>query len=403
MRRKVLMSVALLAGALVLALVVLVVRAKRILGRSYAEVAHPAIRADRSETGVRRGEMLFQSLCIECHGGAGGRATGKHLSEVPAFLGTFYSANLAHPARGLHRRTDGEIARALRTGVLPDGGFSPIMSAFATLSDRDIAAILGYVRSRPPELEPAGAEQPRSSVSLAGGLILTVVAGARVEESPASVPMPDKAVTVEYGRYMAQVLDCVGCHTEGFSDDKLHHPLSLAGGFEFPDATGTPIWSKNITLDAETGIGRWSFEGFERAVTRGVTPDGYMVRKPMPLFARLDRTDVAALYRFLQSMPKVRRPNQPGGHPLQRARPSDTAEQLFVSVGCVTCHGDGAPFRDQIRGAAGKSDAEIAAWILDPQAIKPGSAMPSFEHAIDRAQAERLAKYVKALAQASGG
>ena len=52
---------------------------------------------------------------------------------------------------------------------------------------------------------------------------------------------------------------------------------------------------------------------------------------------------------------------------------------------------------------AGKSDADIAAWILDPQAIKPGSSMPSFQHALDRDQAERLAKYVKTLAGASGG
>ena len=61
-------------------------------------------------------------------------------------------------------------------------------------------------------------------------------------------------MTVEYGRYMAQVLDCVGCHTEGFSGDKMAHPRAFAGGFEFTDPTGTPIWSKNITMDPETGI-----------------------------------------------------------------------------------------------------------------------------------------------------
>jgi len=403
MRRKVLKCVALLAGALVLALLALVVRAKWILGRNYAQVAHPAIRADHSPAALRRGEMLFQSLCIECHGGSDGRATGKHLAEIPAFLGTFYSANLAHPEQGVHRRSDGEIARTLRTGVLPDGRFSPVMTTFAALSDRDVAAILGYLRSRPPELEPAGTAQPRSKASLAGELILTVVAGVAVEEHAAPVPMPEKAVSVEYGRYMAQVLDCVGCHTEGFSADKMGHAQAFAGGFEFTDPTGTPIWSKNITLDPATGIGRWSVDGFERAVTRGITPEGYLVRKPMPLFARLDRTDVEALYRFLQSMPKVQRQNHPGGHALERARPGDSAEQLFVSVGCASCHGSGAPFRDKIRGAVGKSDAEVAAWILDPQALKPGSSMPSFEHALDRSQAERLAKYVKTLATASGG
>lgn len=403
MHRKLMKWLALFAGVLVLGLVVLVVRAKWILDRSYAHVAHPPIRADRSESAVKRGEMLFQSLCIECHGGADGRATGKHLAEAPAFLGTFYSANLAHPEHGVHRRTDGELARTLRAAVLPDGRFSPVMSAFAALSDHDIAAILGYLRSRPPELEPAGTAQPRSNLSLVGELILTVIAGARVQEQAAPVPMPEKAATVEYGRYMAQVLDCVGCHTEGFSGDKMAHPQAFAGGFEFMDPTGTPIWSKNITMDPETGIGRWSVDGFERAVTRGITPQGYLVRKPMPLFARLDRTDIEALHRFLQSMPAVHQANRAGGHELKRALPNDSAEEIFVRVGCSTCHGTGAPFRDKLRGALGKSDAEVTAWILDPQALKPGSSMPSFEHALDRKQAERLAKYVKTLANGSDG
>src|SRR5690554_4629162 len=124
MRRKVLKGLALFAGALLVVFVALVVRAKWILNRDYSSVAHPAIAADGSVEGIKGGEMLFQSLCIECHGGADGRATGKHLEEIPAFLGTFYSANLAHPEHGVHRRSDGELARVLRAGILPDGRFS---------------------------------------------------------------------------------------------------------------------------------------------------------------------------------------------------------------------------------------------------------------------------------------
>jgi mono/diheme cytochrome c family protein len=402
MRRKILRGVALFAGALVLACVVLWVRAKWILDRDYSHVASPAIAADRSVTAVKRGEMLFQSLCIECHGGPSGRATGKHLAEVPAFLGTFYSANLAHPERGVHRRSDAALARTLRLGVLPDGRFSPVMSGFTSLADSDVAAILGYLRSKPPELEPFGVAQPASRVSLVGQLVLTVVAGAKVEPNPRAIPVPPKAPTVEYGRYMAQVMDCVGCHTEGFSSEKMGHPRAFAGGFELTDPTGTAIFSKNITADEATGIGRWSVDEFERAVTRGVNPHGYLVRKPMPLFARLDRIDIEAIYRFLRSMPKIHRPNLPGGHPLQRAHPSDSPEQLFVNVGCAACHGKSAPYRDKLRGAIGKSDAEVAAWILDPQSRKPGSSMPSFQHVLHRAQAEQLGRYVREIANANG-
>ena len=74
---------------------------------------------------MKRGEMLFQSLCIECHGGADGRATGKHLEEIPAFLGTFYSANLAHPEHGVHRRSPAQaerLAKYVKTLARAPGG-----------------------------------------------------------------------------------------------------------------------------------------------------------------------------------------------------------------------------------------------------------------------------------------
>jgi mono/diheme cytochrome c family protein len=141
----------------------------------------------------------------------------------------------------------------------------------------------------------------------------------------------------------------------------------------------------------------------ERAVTRGVTPDGLLVRKPMPTFARLDRTDIEAIYKYLQSVPKVRRQNMAGGHPLEKAHKDDTPEALFVNVGCVTCHGENGPFRDKLSAARDKSDVDVANWILDPQKQKPGSAMPSFDKSLDREQATKLAQYVKSLARGQGG
>jgi mono/diheme cytochrome c family protein len=386
---------ALVTGALV--------RAQWVFGRSYAHVPEPPIAADTSSAGVQRGEMLFESLCMECHAGQDGRASGKHLGEVPAFLGTLYSANLTDPQTGVHRQSDGQLARVLRFGVLSDGRLSPVMNAFGQLGDADVAAILGYMRSGAPVFTPGGAAQPRSRLSLVGSAILTYIAGVNVNRPSVGVPVPPKAPNVEYGRYMVQAMDCVGCHTDGFSSTKLTDQGAFAGGFELTDPTGAPIWTKNITFDEQTGIGRWAYEDFDRALRRGVTPDGHLVRKPMPLFARLDRTDVEAIFAYLQTVPRVQRANVPGGHPLARARANDPPETLFVNVGCAACHGDNGPFRDKLRAALSKSDAEVADWILDPQAIKPGSTMPSFQMTLDRGQAESLAKYVKEVARAAGG
>lgn len=402
MLRKLLKVCLVVCGFLAVALGGAFLRAKWVLERSYEHVPLPPIAANTSPQGVARGEMLFQSLCIECHGGPDGRATGKQLSEIPGFLGKFYSANLAHPTHGVRMRSDGQIARVLRNGILPNGKLSVFMNGFNHLGDADIAALIGYMRSGTPVFEPAGSDQPASEGSIAGMLIVTYVAGVRVDAPKSGVPVPPKAASVDYGRYMAQALDCVGCHTEGFSSEKMKDPKAFSGGFELTDPTGATIYSRNITFDPETGIGRWSLEDFERAVTRGVRPDGYMVRKPMPLFSRLDHTDVAALYAFLGSRPKVQRANLPGGHPLKQAQPDDAPQTLFVNLGCVACHGERGAHRDKLNAALNKADDEIATWILDPQAQKPGSAMPSFRGVIDRAQAEKLARYVKELVKQRG-
>jgi mono/diheme cytochrome c family protein len=406
MRRKLLKALALVCGTLLLGLTGLTLRARWILDSSYQHVAAPRIAADRSEGAIARGEMLFQSLCMECHGGPDGRASGKHLAEVPAFFGKFYAANLADETQGVHTLSDAQLARTLRTGVLPSGRFSFLMSTFKGLGDADIAAILGYLRSKPPALTPGGKAQPPSEPTLAAELLLTLAGmSVDVDGGKLKIPVPQRAATVEYGRYMAQAMDCVGCHTDSMASnaEKMLEMGAFAGGVEMTDPTGTPIWSKNITFDAATGIGRFSLDDFDRVLRQGITPDGTLVRKPMLLFSRFERVEVEALYRFLQTMPQVHRPNTPGGHPARKARPEDSAKDLFVNVGCVACHGPGAPYQDEIQAAAGKSDEDVAAWILEPQATKPGSPMPSFRHTLDQTQATELAKYVKELARASGG
>jgi mono/diheme cytochrome c family protein len=403
MLRKTLKVLAVLAALIVVVAAVAVVRAKSLMEGDYAHVPEPSIVADRSPAGVARGAQLFQSLCIECHGDEDGHATGKRLDELPAFLGEFWSANLAHPEHGVRRRSDAQLARVLRNGVLPDGRLSLVMNGFGKLGDRDVAALLGYMRSDAREFAPAGGEQPCSRLSLIGALIGTYVAKVDVSAPAVGIAVPPKAETIAYGRYMAHAMDCAECHTAGFAKDKLKEPGLFAGGFEFVDTSGRPIFSRNITADDATGIGRWSLDDFQRAVSGGVRPDGYLLRKPMPRFARLDRTDLAAIYIFLRSVPKVARENTPGGGAPHKAAASEPPELLFTSLGCASCHGPQRPFRDKIRAALTKSDDDVASWILDPQAIKPGSAMPSFAGTIDRAQARKLAAFVKELAKKQDG
>ena len=98
---------------------------------------------------------------------------------------------------------------------------------------------------------------------------------------------------------------------------------------------------------------------------------------------------------YLRTVPKVTRSNTPGGAPLQKPSANDPPELLFTNLGCITCHGPNGPHRDKLAGALPKSDDVVADWILDPQATKPGSAMPSFKTVLNHDQALGLARYVK--------
>ena len=126
---------------------------------------------------------------------------------------------------------------------------------------------------------------------------------------PAPVPVPPRAASAAYGRYLATAIyGCVGCHTDGVDDveAKLAAPNLLAGGFEFPDPRGDRVVSTNLTPDA-TGLagGRWPSSSARSR--RGSAPAGAAIRSPMPILRFADAVETEAIFRYLQSVPPVSR------------------------------------------------------------------------------------------------
>ena len=105
---------------------------------------------------------------------------------------------------------------------------------------------------------------------------------------------------IERGRVLAQAGNCVHCHTaEGGAP--------LAGGRSFDTPFGT-VQSGNLTPDAATGIGLWSFTAFQRALREGLSRDGRHLLPAFPYtaFAKLGDDDLLALHAYLMSQPAVR-------------------------------------------------------------------------------------------------
>jgi nicotinate dehydrogenase subunit B len=107
------------------------------------------------------------------------------------------------------------------------------------------------------------------------------------------------AEIIERGRQLAAAGDCAVCHTtEG--------GMPNAGGRAMPTPFGT-IYTTNITPDAQTGIGQWSFSAFQRAMREGVSRDGHHLYPAFPYtsFAKMSDDDLTALYAYLMSQPAI--------------------------------------------------------------------------------------------------
>jgi nicotinate dehydrogenase subunit B len=106
--------------------------------------------------------------------------------------------------------------------------------------------------------------------------------------------------TIERGRLLAAVGDCAVCHTAPGG-------ARNAGGRALETPFGR-VYSTNLTPDPETGIGRWSYTAFERAMREGVSRDGNHLYPAFPYtaYARTTDADLQALYAYLMSQPAVR-------------------------------------------------------------------------------------------------
>jgi cytochrome c551/c552 len=105
----------------------------------------------------------------------------------------------------------------------------------------------------------------------------------------------------------------------------------------------------------------------------------------MPTFSFSDN-ELRKLVRFFQALSQQPMPYIPGEVPVLSAKENDMARSLFSSTAapCLKCHATGDPQHDKIATAPNFLLAKerlkpdwVERWITDPQAISPGTSMPS--------------------------
>ncbi len=256
---------------------------------------------------LERGDYLMNGIvaCGNCHTPRdengnlieGMELAGAFVIEEPGFRA--YAPNITPDVEtGIGSWTDEQIIRAIREGVRPDGRvLGPPMGFpfYRGISDRDIRAIVAYLRNVPPVRN----EVPRSTYR--------IPLPPNWGDPVVSVPEPNKDDPVEYGRYLTHNLGhCTDCHTplvEG------QHDFSRigAGGNVFPMPFGYE-WSAlaaNITQHPELGIGSWTDDEIKRAITEGISRDG---RQLLPFMAfqfykNITDEDLDAIVAYLRTLP----------------------------------------------------------------------------------------------------
>ena len=259
--------------------------------------------AETSGDSLSRGAYLVDGImgCGNCHTPlgpegpvAGAELSGRLVEDSAAF--TAWGPNIT-PASRIRDWSDAELARAIREGLRPDGTLiGPPMpfSAYHGLSDDDLAAVVANLRTVPS----VDNDTPQSSYRIP----LPPSYGPSVE----SVPSPPRAVTAEYGAYLAEnVAHCMECHTPMGPQGPMYDTQLGQGGFAFSGPWGVSV-AANLTSDPD-GLADYSDAEIKTMIIKGHRPDGSPMLPPMPYayLAQMTAEDLEAIVLYLRALPPL--------------------------------------------------------------------------------------------------
>ncbi|HEY0897909.1 MAG TPA: c-type cytochrome [Sphingobacteriaceae bacterium] len=278
----------------------------------------PELKVDITPQRVERGKYLANNVavCIDCHStrdwskfsgpvvpeklGAGGEKFDKSMG----FPGEVHVPNIT--PHNLQTWTDGELFRAITTGVKKDGSaIFPIMpyKSYGQMDKEDILSIIAYLRTLPAK---ASATPERQLDFPLNFIVNTMPSEAKLSTKPAEND------AIAHGKYLVNVAACGECHTKSDQDGPVAG-FEFAGGNTFPLPNGT-VTSANISPDKTTGIGQWTKEMFVAKFQAHANADQiakvgakeFQTIMPWTMYGKMKQTDLEAIYAYLQTVKPVK-------------------------------------------------------------------------------------------------
>jgi len=232
-------------------------------------------RVPPDEASIARGKALFTTqVCVVCHGPeARGMISMKDMNGY-----TVVSRDLTAPWTFRGGSSPEQVWLRITTGLAP----SPMPAFETALSPTQRWDLVNYVLSlqRRPPWEP-------------GGKL----------DGPGQ--QPD---LLRRGEYLTHASMCGICHTEvnrmGIYRGDTHY---LAGGQIVKMYPHGNYFTRNLTSDPETGLGKWTEEEVRLALQTGRARGRILNQVDMPwhFLAAYSETDALAMARYLKSQPPV--------------------------------------------------------------------------------------------------
>ena len=187
---------------------------------------------------------------------------------------------------------------------------------------------------------------------------------------------------IQAGWWVVKKYNCMGCHQ--FIPGQKTILMGLPQYQDAQEQLPPKLLTEGARVDPEWLRKFLSNPALSTTDTdrNGVRP---YLKVRMPTFSFSDN-ELRILVRFFQALSQQPMPYIPEQVPVLTAKETDMARSLFSSTAapCLKCHATGDPNHDKIATAPNFLLAKerlkpdwVERWITDPQAVSPGTSMPS--------------------------